>query len=329
MTPPADAGGLYVVRVGYGEYKLEEIVEIRQPASKGTVNVLTPLNRVYFGRGEEIPVRVIVRGPAPKELSLELQMDGELVQRNAIKLAGGTATTRLPASFTSQLRPGNYLLTATASGYTIAPQPLLLGPGLPQRPVFSVVQGGDGGGVTTVGTAYEGAEVLVAHMKNMRRLGTNMIMSRAGYLKLNEPTGLEAIEKRLANDPLGVAPEKAQVENLPRQTIAAHGAFGIEQQMILLHMDTMVPFLPEGAAYTGGMMPRAYLSQQRKGVQETSKLLMSYPAFRGWSWACNWWINMDESLRQPSEAAGEKLHQSIIDKFETALEKTATLELRV
>ncbi len=65
VTPPTNAAGLYAVRAGYADSTLETMVEIRVPGSKGTVNILTPLNRVYYGRGEEIPVSVIVRGPGP------------------------------------------------------------------------------------------------------------------------------------------------------------------------------------------------------------------------------------------------------------------------
>lgn len=323
VTPPTDAGGLYVVRIGYGEYKLESIVEIRQPDSKGSVNVLTPLNRMYYGRGEEIPVTVVVRGPMPEQITLELQRNSETVRSMKLDFAGAKTIT-LPETFTAKLGPGNYLLTAKAPGYTIATQPLVLGPGLQERPAFSIVQGGDGGGVTAEGSAYEAPEALAAYIKNARRLGANLIMSRVGYMRPDRPTGLEGTDKRLEQDPLGIAPEKARVENLPLQTIAAHGAFGLEQQMILLHMDTMVPFLPEGAPYTGGMMGRAYLSQQRKIVQGISKLLLPYPAFRGWSWATNWWINMEESLSQPTEKEAENLYRAIEKKFEQALKKTGS-----
>ncbi len=70
ITPPADARGLYQVRVTpdirgqVTDYVLDGLVEIRQPDAIGSVSIFTPLNRFYFGAGEEIPVAVVVRAPA-------------------------------------------------------------------------------------------------------------------------------------------------------------------------------------------------------------------------------------------------------------------------
>ena len=312
VTPPTNAAGLYAVRIGYGEYRLETLVEIRQPGTQGTVNILTPRNRIYYGRGEEIPVTITFRGSKPKQIRLELRMNGVSIWNKDVASTPASPTVQLTAKFTSALRPGKYLLTADAPGFTVAPQLLVIGPGLRERPLFSIVQGGDGGGVTADGDAYQAPEELATYISNMQRLGANMIMSRAGYMKLDRSTGLESLVKQLEKDPLGIAPEKAQVENMALQTVAANGAFGIEQQMILLHMDTLVPFLPEGEIGPGGMLARTNLSSQSNVVQTISQLLLPYPAFRGWSWACNWWIYPEIVFGTDGHKAWNKL----VNKYE-------------
>ena len=82
LSVPADARGLYQVRVcpdvrgRAAEYVVDGYVEIRAANAMGSVAILTPLNRFYYGRGEEIPVSVIVRaapGKVPETVAVHLQ----------------------------------------------------------------------------------------------------------------------------------------------------------------------------------------------------------------------------------------------------------------
>ncbi len=207
-------------------------------------------------------------------------------------------------------------------GFTVASQPLIIGPGLREKPIFHVVQGGDGGGIADDSDAYQAPEEVAAYIEQARRIGVNLSLNRVGYMKLGGPTGLEAFAKQLEKDPLGIAPEKARLERVGLQVTAANGAFGIEQQMILLHMDTMIPFLPEGSPNTGGMIPRTYLAAQSNAVANFTKLLLPYPAFRGWTWACNWWIDMEGTLGKATEKENETARSAITKKFDRALEHT-------
>src|SRR5262249_27352538 len=132
---PADGAGLYVIKVTPeilpaqhlvpSNTMVRTIVEIRQPGTKGSATVLTPANRMNFGRGEPIPFRVVVRGHTSDEpLPLVVKLtDGTRV------LAQGQANWKpgsqpvawtLPATLTAGLKPGRYALTVTARGLTCA-----------------------------------------------------------------------------------------------------------------------------------------------------------------------------------------------------------------
>ena len=70
---PADWAGLYQIKIapmarpeGASEYLLQAVAEVRAcRAAAGTINVWTPQNRVWFGRGEEVPVSVLLRTDTP------------------------------------------------------------------------------------------------------------------------------------------------------------------------------------------------------------------------------------------------------------------------
>ncbi len=288
VTAPADASGLYRVRVGYGEYRQEAVVEVRVPDSKGTVNILTPLNRIYYGHGEEIPVKVIVRGDKPDKLKFELRAGDSAVWSTNLSLSDASFT--LPAA---AFRPGKYLLTADAPGFTVAPQPLIIGPGFDGRPAFSIVQYIDGAGEHTGGTYRDAPESVANHIAHMRRMGQNLFVGQVG--SLGGKTEVEPVVKQLQKDPRGVAPEKAEIETATKQTLAAYGAFGMEQLSVLLGMDTMIPFSADPAE--NARMMEGY----QKGIQAFMTQVRDYPAFRGWSWAGNWWIDRERAT--PDEQA--------------------------
>lgn len=266
VTPPADAGGLYVFQTGYNEFAMEGIVEIRQPGSRGTLNILTPQNRVYYGRGENIPLTVIVRGGqaadvAKVALSLKDRKTGQEVlkiEHAGIKWAGQTGTASIPAATSLKLRAGSYMLTASVGGLTTVPQPLVMGNGLRNKPAFHVVQGGDGATPLAEPSLLGGPADIVVQTERNLRLGANLILDRiGGDIDITQPPlGSKQLAERLKKDPIGVAPEKAMVENTNLHAIAARGAVGIEQQGILFHMDTNIPMLPEGDNTPGGKLAR-------------------------------------------------------------------------
>ena len=325
VTPPAGAGGLYHIRVGYAEYALEMVVEIRQPNSKGTLSILTPLNRVYYGRGEEIPVTAILRGgQATDAAKVSLVLHDEATNTDVMQLGSAdltwkatTASAKITAARTSQLRPGRYLLTAKIDGLTVAPQVLVIGHGLRERPVFNIIQSSDSTPPATFFCGlFDGPSEVARLAARWQRIGMNMFMDRVGTIDfINSPAGTEPIVARLKANPVGVAPEKAEIENINRQAVAARGANGMEEQAVLLAMDTSIPCLNEGEDNPGGWLPYGTLSGWQTMMKDRAKVLAPYVAYRGWTWAYNWWIQQDLAFRHAGIKVKERnaLYHKILD----------------
>ena len=82
---PEDLAGMYQIKVTpestpwqhgatASEYKVQTLVEVRAAGAHGSAAAATPLGRVYFGRGEEIPLTIYVRGNVPKDTELTLTL---------------------------------------------------------------------------------------------------------------------------------------------------------------------------------------------------------------------------------------------------------------
>ncbi|MFJ2770474.1 hypothetical protein [Streptomyces sp. NPDC087300] len=162
VTPPADARGLYNVRVSpdvagrLSEYVVDGIVEIRTPDStKGSLSLMTcrvgtgtggaetftALNRFSYGRGEPVTVRVVARvadgTPLPGSARVRLLRDGVEVHAENVTLTNGNGRLELTGQYTGTLAPGRYVIDAEQPpGFTVAPHHLDLGPGLVRRPDF-------------------------------------------------------------------------------------------------------------------------------------------------------------------------------------------------
>ena len=136
---------------------------------------------------------------------------------------------------------------------------------------------------------FDAPEQVDRHVTASQRLGENLYVDRLGHGGsggLGElPSTLRNADlmARLSSDPLAVAPEKAEFENRILQTIAAYGAAGIEQQAILLYMDAGLPI--------GTGFDKRSPAEMQRDIQNVTRQLRDYPAFRGWSWAANWWID--------------------------------------
>ncbi len=119
---PADLAGFYQIKVtpesvpwqhgaATSEYKVQTLVEVRAAGAQGSAAAATPLGRVYFARGEEIPLTVYVSGSPPEgtELTLTLRDDSRTLATAKLRFhpAGKEIRFTLPKSLTSQLRPGS------------------------------------------------------------------------------------------------------------------------------------------------------------------------------------------------------------------------------
>lgn len=312
LTVPGDARGLYQLRVcpdirgRAGEYVVDGFVEIRAPNAVGSVAILTPLNRFYYGQGEEIPVNVITRAAPGAKISEAVAVKlrsasgpaagpGALPAQT-VKLADGKGELKFTPGDTARLSPGRYRLDAIVPGFSVAPQHLEIGPGLKERPRFHVVQHGDytlgfPAGPRPAGlnlpTLSDLADTVADHLFRSRQLGLNLFVDRmgspaGGLGELSSTPNDAGLVERLKGDPLAVAPEKALFEGPVRRTLGGYGAHGIEEQGILLMMDAGLP--------VGTLFDSRPPEQMEKDLATATRQMSPYPAFRGWSWAANWWL---------------------------------------
>ena len=305
LQVPVNFAGLYQIKVtpevepwqrgSVSEYLLHTVVEVRSPGSKGTANVLTPDNRVAFGRGENIPLRVILRGAAadlPTAVTMRL-VDGANVLAEgkvAVTPESRQLSFTLPASLTSALRPGSYLLSVQADGLTSVNQQLLIGAGV-KKNIFHLLQYGDYGPIYPNTSAWEAPDIAMAYAVEKQQLGMNMIVDRLGEpgqlsalaLNLQADQTLRDMLKRLTDDALAVAPEKLQMSSTFLQAMGHFSANGTEQMAILMMNDAGLPL---GTQYQERRQPE----QLAADLTKVTNALLPFAAFRGWSWASNWWV---------------------------------------
>jgi len=317
ITPPADARGLYQVRVTpdvrgrVTDYVLDGLVEIRSPDAIGSLSIFTPLNRFYYGAEEEIPVSVVARVPVKGKpvanITVALKGPTGVVLEQRLNPGKAMGAFTIAAKQTGSLKPGRYLLDANVPGFTVAPQHLEIGPGLGSRPGFYLVQHGDYSMGFPAGPRPNGQlprlidlpETVADHLARSRRLGLNLFVDRLGNLGngAGEIVRDDALIQRLKADPLAVAPEKAMFEGSVRRTVAGYGAFGIEEQAILLNMDAGLPI--------GTLWDNRKPERIDADLKQATEALKPYPAFRGWNWAANWWLEKHgaQAAQDPAEAA--------------------------
>jgi outer membrane protein assembly factor BamB len=296
VAVPKDAGGLYHVRVTpdvggrAAEYTVDTVVEVRAPDAVGTVSVFTPLNRYYYARGEAITGTVVVKSKAapPAKITVRLIRPDFLPRDQVVTLTAGRGEFTIPAELTNELG-GPYVFTADLPGHTVAPLHVRIGPGFFGRPTFHLTQYGDYQLGFPQAKFFEQPEAVADHLARSRGLGLNLFADRLGHptsgLGDLLATATDPALARLTADPLGVAPEKATFEGPVRRTVAGYGAAGIEEHGILLYMDAGLPL--------GTMYDRRTPGQMEADLTRATEALKPYAAFRGWSWAANWWCEKE------------------------------------
>lgn len=317
LKVPEDAGGLYQFQVSpevdpqqrrvATEYAVRSVVEVRAPQSKGTVNVFSPDNRAFYGRGEVIPLSVLVRSaaadrPSNVALRIEDRANRVLLQTNLAMPQATAAQYSLPGSFTAALRPGLYSIKATAPGLTAVEQRVLIGPGV-QSDMFLRTQYGDYG----LDMRYDGLDpwnapdIVEYYARRTSKLGFNMIVERIGPTHLswdgNSTAALEEITKRLEKDPVGTAPEKARIASPFLQALGAYGAFGIHHTPMLLGNDSNIAL---GTGFDARKPERL-----AEDITVVTKAMVPFAAFRGWNWAANWWAGGDDPFKDAPERKKE------------------------
>ncbi|MFK0154939.1 PQQ-binding-like beta-propeller repeat protein [Streptomyces sp. NPDC090493] len=334
VTPPADARGLYQVRVSpdvggrVSEYVLDGIVEIRpEGAERGSLSLMScrvdkdrdgvdkppvGFNRLHYGRGEAVTVAIAARAaagvPLPTAVRVVLTRAGSEVREwDAVHLdATGVGRLDIGPETTAALEPGRYIVDADApAGFTVAPQYLEIGPGLATRPDFHLTLYSDIYAPNHACFPIDPREVpkdpatarlprfadlpdlVQAHLARMRALGLNLAVDRLGVnwggtFSADYDADGEIVD-RLKKSPAAVHWQKAVFEDVGRRTIAGYGAYGIEEQAVLLYNDAFLP-LDWPKNYESRDLPKLV-----NDLTTTTDRLATYAAFRGWTWGANWW----------------------------------------
>ncbi len=320
VSVPGTASGLYQLRIGSGlegaqsEFQLDAVIEVRPKNAVGSVSIFTPLNRRSYHRGEPIPVSIRCRSAKPESIPdvIEVRLSdesGKVYYKQDVKInnpADKPTLVQVPAAVTSPLEAGEYRVTTTLPGWTIADQFLSIGNGLDpaeKTPFYRVRHGDYSAAYPASVTFYNAPERVTQHLDATRKLRENLLVDRLGHpgsgvLGEIPNTLREAdVQARLQADPIAVAPEKAEFEGRILQTVAGYGSHGIEQRAILLYMDAGLP--------VGTGFDKRPAAEYTRDIQLVTKSLADYPAFRGWSWAANWWIEKRDSTlaKSPEEKA--------------------------
>jgi hypothetical protein len=337
---PKDAAGLYLVkftpevapwqRASPSDYLVRGVVEVRQPDTKGSATVLTPDNRSHYGRGEEVPFTIALRGAGAEAVKLTVQLrdDKGIVARAEAEGRNTEALSfKLPGTLTAALRPGRYTLAVSAPGLSCGGQPLVIGPGLRRSP-FSIVQHADFDQLYPCPDVWDAPDLTAAHAARTAKLGATLMIDRIGWgAQLNNIEGprltwdgpnqeqLEALAKRLQGEPDGVAPRRAALAAPLPQTQAAYSAAGIEQMASLVSMDAGLPL--------GNPYDQRRPDEFKRDLTRVTKVLKPYPSFRGWMWAANWWVwedrpGNDPRNRRAKEAKTPEERAAYLAAFEQA-----------
>ncbi|WP_329055193.1 PQQ-like beta-propeller repeat protein [Amycolatopsis sp. NBC_01488] len=318
---PADARGYYQLRVSpdvagrYSEYAVDGLVEIR-PQNLGSLAIFTPLNRFSYGQGEPVAVTVVPgTAPAPPaSVHLEVRKDGVLVTAQDVPLAMNATAQRVQGQATfdsTPWQPGRYVLDATVPGFAVAPQYLEIGSA--QRPGYALIRHGDYEDSfphdPLLGPPYSpnlrnGPDIAAAHVDRMRRIGFTRFVDRLGGFT---PTADQTVPVASAlldfgvqagQDPAAFSADKLELEDFRYRSIAGYGAYGLEEQPILLTMDALVPLGQNDSS------DHRTPDQANRAITLLSTWLKDYRGFRGWTWAANWWVaKQGTQAALPSEAA--------------------------
>ena len=199
LLVPENLAGLYQIKVtpestpwqhgAASEYKVQTLVEIRAAGAQGSIAAATPLGRVDFGRGEEIPLATYIRGDAPKdtELTLTLRDGSQTLATAKTKIAATYFIAEpkvihftLPKSLSERLRPGKYVLDVAGKGLTCVSQPLVIGPGMRPAALLTMIYGDYRRTYPEAGV-WDAPDVATASAERTERLGFNIVVDRLGH----------------------------------------------------------------------------------------------------------------------------------------------------
>ncbi|MBX9693392.1 MAG: WD40 repeat domain-containing protein [Cyanobacteria bacterium] len=318
LLVPKDASGIYQIKVTPevvplvsgepSEYMVRAWVEIRQPGTTGTASVQTPDNRIFYGRGEEIPLSVSVRSGEATVVPVEIQLVQQKSSPRIIATCKGainpgkSLALLLPGTLTAALQPGQYEVRVAARALTCISQSLIIGPGIDSSPL-KFIEYGDYPPTYPTGDLWDASDRAAAHSARTSKLGFNLLVDRLGTVDKREfierRFGKEAgaIGEQRMNEPPTAAPEKLIMTSPLSQVMSAYSAQGIQEMAILMRNDAGLPL---GTGFDQRKLP-----ELTETISRVTKSFSSYPAFRGWSWSSNWWV-LDERGANAAKTVDEK-----------------------
>ncbi len=323
LQVPADFAGLYQLKVtpevtpwqqgiGTSEYKVSKLVEVRSPGAVGSVAAATAGNRVWFGRGEEIPFSILLRAtklPQNAEVSVTLTDGHTVFAQTKARLTDGSSDVKLlvPGWLTARLRPGKYEIALAAQGLTHISQPLRIGTG-PSDPPFFTVLYGDYRPMYPEASPWDAPDIVDAAVERNQKLDFNLLVDRLGHsTEMDAVLGrswraqIDAAYTAFKADPSAPA-DKLLMLPPAVQAIAGYGATGANQMAILMGNDAGLPLGGPG-------FDERKPDQDVKDLTTVTETLKGFPGFRGWSWSSNWWVfgNRDaEAGQTPQEKEAYK-----------------------
>lgn len=286
LSVPVDLAGLVEVKVTPevepaqkgrpSEYLVQTVIEIRKAGTTAFAAVVLSGNRTEFARGEEIPFTIL--GSAPHG-------EVQLMDQDHLVTSITADSGRLSRELTATLAPGAYRLVPVAPGMTVVPAPLIIGPGL-ESTAFMTIQYGDYGPTYPSASVDSSPDIVAAHVARMKKLGFTMAVDRIGSpTEINDLawTGREAAQLTSIEKQFPELAGTVRVESPLLRTMSGYSAQGIQEMAILMYMDAGLPL---GAPGFDSRKP----DELTRTIARVTSTLRPYPAFRGWSWASNWWV---------------------------------------
>src|SRR3954447_18141532 len=129
----------------------------------------------------------------------------------------------------------------------------------------------------------------------------------------------------LAKDPDAASPAKFEPPILLGPTLSGYSAAGVKQMAILMANDAGLPL-------GTGFDPRKP-DELTATIRRTTQALEGYPAFRGWSWASNWWVFHQRGAAAARTAEEKKAYEDALalarktGKWSDVLERVANRRL--
>ncbi len=353
---PAGIAGVYQIKItpevkgwqrgAASEYLLQTFCEVRPPeegASRGTANLWTMDNRTNYARGDEIPLTLLLRGDKSQEgkvISVKVrlcdspQSESYLAESTVSAKVGQPLSLALSPALTGALVSKRYYIRAALPEFTCVQQIIDLGEGLQPSSFHRIFYGDYTQALwPNSATVWNSPDLANAQARRMKALGVNLIVERLNF-NPDQPQAIvdAALRQRLIENPVGVAAEKTTLSHPLLQTLAAYGALGTREMGILLGNDNGLPL---GSDFG---MPRADAAKtdevkerHRATITKVTRLLAPYQAFRGWSWAANWWLTVpaeepvDKTAKAEYEAARKRAYET--GKWEPLLENVANINL--